>query len=47
MKQEHDFSKGERGKFYRPNETLNLPEYLEPAVQARLSKAAQKRRDEN
>lgn len=46
MKKEYDFSKGERGKFYRPNATLNLPVYLEPAVQARLSKAAQKRKED-
>jgi hypothetical protein len=46
MKKEYDFSKGERGKFHRPNGTLKLPVYLEPAVQARLSKAAQKRRED-
>lgn len=32
MKQEYDFSKGERGKFFRPNIQLNLPVYLEPDV---------------
>jgi len=25
MKQEYDFSKGERGKFFRENAKLNLP----------------------
>ena len=30
MKKEYDFSKGERGKFYRPGAKLNLPVYLEP-----------------
>jgi hypothetical protein len=30
MKKEYDFSKGERGKFYRPDARLNLPVYLEP-----------------
>ncbi len=30
MKKEYDFSKGERGKFYRPDIQLNLPVYLEP-----------------
>jgi len=30
MKKEYDFSKGERGKFYRPGIQLNLPVYLEP-----------------
>jgi hypothetical protein len=29
MKKEYDFSKGERGKFYRPDAQLNLPIYLE------------------
>ena len=30
MKKEYDFSKGERGKFYRRDARLNLPVYLEP-----------------
>lgn len=32
MKEEYDFSKGERGKFYRPNAILNLPVYLDQDV---------------
>jgi hypothetical protein len=32
MKEEYDFSKGERGKFYRKNVKLNLPIYLEPDI---------------
>ena len=32
MKKEYDFSKGERGKFYRPGVELNVPVYLEPDV---------------
>jgi hypothetical protein len=32
MKSEYDFSKGGRGKFYRPGASLNLPVYLEPGV---------------
>lgn len=32
MKAEYDFSKGERGKFYHPGATLNLPVYLDPDV---------------
>ena len=32
MKAEYDFSKGERGKFYRADVALNLPIYLEPDV---------------
>jgi hypothetical protein len=30
MRKEYNFSKEERGKFYRPNVKLNLPVYLEP-----------------
>lgn len=32
MKREYDFSKGERGKFYRPNAELNFPIYLKPEI---------------
>ncbi len=32
MKNEYDFSKGERGKFYDPNAELYLPIYLEPDI---------------
>ena len=32
MKKEYDFSKGERGKFYRPNAELNFPVYLDPEI---------------
>ena len=32
MKKEYDFSKGERGKFYRKGVELNIPVYLEPDV---------------
>ncbi len=43
MKPEYDFSKGERGKFFRPNAELRLPIYLSPDVQAYLAeRAAQK-----
>jgi hypothetical protein len=30
MKKEYDFSKGERGKFFRDDVELNFPVYLEP-----------------
>ena len=33
MKQEYDFSKGQRGKFFRKNAKLNLPIYLDDEVQ--------------
>jgi hypothetical protein len=43
MKPEYDFSKGERGKFFRPNADLRLPIYLNPDVQNYLAeRAAQK-----
>ena len=43
MKQEYDFSKGVRGKFYRPDVQFNLPVYLDADVQAYLAaKAAEK-----
>jgi hypothetical protein len=32
MKKEYDFSKGVRGKFYRPKVKLRLPIYLEDDV---------------
>jgi hypothetical protein len=43
MKPEYDFSKGERGKFFRPDAELRLPIYLSADVQAYLAeRAAQK-----
>ena len=32
MKPEYDFSKGERGKFSRPNAELRLPIYLRATI---------------
>lgn len=32
MKKEYDFSKGIRGKFYKPDIQLNIPVYLEPKL---------------
>jgi hypothetical protein len=40
MKREYDFSKGERGKLYRPNATLSTPVYLDKKVQSYLSERA-------
>jgi hypothetical protein len=37
MKREYDFSKGERGKFFRPNAELRLPIYLDTDVQTYLA----------
>lgn len=41
MKPEYDFSKAERGKFYRKNAVLRIPIYLEPDLEARLSHLAE------
>jgi len=43
MKPEYDFTKGERGKFFRPDAELRLPIYLDADVQNYLAqRAAQK-----
>ena len=36
MKREYDFSKAERGKFYRPKAQLAPPVHLDPNVTQRL-----------
>lgn len=43
MKDEYDFSKGVRGKFYRPGAKLTLPVYLEEEVQRYLAQRAAQR----
>ena len=40
MKQEYDFSKGERGKFFRENARFDLPVYLDEDVQHHLQERA-------
>lgn len=43
MKPEYDFSKGERGKFFRPEAELRLPIYLDAEVARYLAtRAAEK-----
>lgn len=32
MREDYDFSKGERGKFFKPDAKMNLPVYLEADV---------------
>lgn len=44
MRKEYDFSKGERGKFYRPDMKLNIPIYLDDEVSAFVDKIASKKR---
>jgi hypothetical protein len=41
MKTEYDFSKGERGRFYRPGAVLSPPLHLDSDVLKALSEAAQ------
>jgi hypothetical protein len=43
MKQEYDFSKGERGKFHRPNARVHIPVYLEEGVLGSLTEIAQRK----
>ena len=43
MRDEYDFSKAERGKFYRPDMRLNLPIYLDDEVMAFVERLARKK----
>ena len=43
MKENYDFSKGERGKFYHPDAEFSLPIYLEPTVFEFIRNIAAKR----
>ncbi len=43
MKKEYDFSKGERGRFYRPHAELYLPIYLDPDMMEVLRKFSKKK----
>ena len=40
MKDEYDFSKAERGRFFRKDAALKIPVYLEPEVRRYLSEHA-------
>ncbi|MCL2644268.1 MAG: hypothetical protein FWD51_02290 [Betaproteobacteria bacterium] len=40
MKDHYDFSKGVRGKFYRPDAAFRLPVYLDESVQSYLAAKA-------
>jgi hypothetical protein len=40
MKPEYDFSKGQRGKFFKPETELRLPVYLDADVQRYLAERA-------
>lgn len=41
MKQRYDFSKGVRGKFFKPEVTFKLPVYLDAEIEGYLAKRAQ------
>ena len=43
MKKEYDFSKGERGKFYRQDMKLNIPIYLDEKISQVVEKLASKK----
>jgi hypothetical protein len=43
MKREYDFSKAERGKFYRKGAELRLPIYLDAKLQSQLERMALKK----
>ncbi len=40
MRDEYDFSRGERGKFYKSGARLNLPVYLDDDVRSILQRQA-------
>ena len=40
MKPEYDFTKGERGRFFRPDAGMRLPIYLDDDVQRYLAERA-------
>ena len=44
MEKEYDFSKGKRGRFYRPDARFHLPVYLDPDVERFMAEFAAKRR---
>ncbi len=41
MKDQYDFSKGERGKFYRQDAVLRIPIYLDPDVEQAIQAMAE------
>lgn len=43
MRKEYDFSKSEKGKFFKPDMKLNIPVYLDEEVSAFVDKIASKK----
>jgi hypothetical protein len=46
MKKEYDFSKGARGKFFRPGAVSRLPVYLDSEVQNFVQKVAENKQSD-
>jgi hypothetical protein len=46
MKKEYDFSKGVRGRFYKPHAKMNLPVYLDLDVQRFVQNIAETKRSD-
>ena len=44
MKDEYDFSKGERGKFYKKDASFHLPIYLDVEIERFISKIAKEQK---
>ena len=44
MKEEYDFSNGERGKFYNKDAKFNLPIYLEPEIESFIATLAKEQK---
>ena len=44
MKKQYDFSKGERGKFYRPDAILKVPIYLDDDLVTFLEEYAKEKK---
>lgn len=42
MQPEYDFSKGERGKFYRPDAVFRVPVYLDPDIDRFIRELAER-----
>lgn len=46
MNKEYDFSKGERGKFYKHNVKFNIPVYLDSVAYSFVEKIAEKKQED-
>ena len=46
MKEEYDFSQGERGKFYQPDVELRIPIYLHKDIAEFLQKLASEKKSD-